>query len=141
MALRFSVSSDVPRPIEEVFDHVAEPGLLSSYFTSEASGPIEAGKTVRWAWPGGESATVDVVSVERNACIVFTWKASLVDTRTRVTITFEPRDALQARVTILEDGWEEDAAGAASALEHCARWQHMVLSLKARMGFGIDLRS
>lgn len=141
MALRFSVSTDVPRPIEEVFDHVVEPGLLSSYFTSEASGPLEAGKSVRWTWPSGESATVDVESVERNARIVFTWKACLVDTRTRVTITFELRDALKTRVTIVEEGWEEAAAGAASAFEHCARWQHMVLSLKARMGLGIDLRS
>lgn len=140
MALRFSVSTDVPRPIEEVFDHVVEPGLLSSYFTSDASGPLEAGKTVRWSWPSGESETVDVESVERNARIVFTWKAPPVDTRTRVTIDFEPRDALKTRVTIVEEGWGEDAAGAASALEHCAGWQHMVLSLKARMGFGIDLR-
>ena len=32
--LAFEVSAVVDRPVEEVFDHVIEPGLLSSYFTS-----------------------------------------------------------------------------------------------------------
>lgn len=138
MALRFEVQTLVPRPIEEVFDHVVEPGLLSSYFTSEASGPLEPGKTVRWSWPSGETETVDVESVERNRRIAFTWKAFRVDTRTRVTIAFASPETGRTEVVIAEEGW--DAAESASAFEHCAGWEHMLLCLKARMAFGIDLR-
>jgi uncharacterized protein YndB with AHSA1/START domain len=140
MALRFEVQTLVPRPIEEVFDHVVEPGLLSSYFTSEASGPLEPGKTVRWTWPSGETETVDVEAVERNRKVVFTWKAFRVDTRTRVTILFATPESGRTEVAIVEEGWDSDAAGTASAFEHCAGWEHMLLCLKARMAFGIDLR-
>jgi uncharacterized protein YndB with AHSA1/START domain len=138
--MKFSVSVQVPRPIEEVFDHVVEPGLLSSYFTSEASGPLEAGKTVRWDWAGGESSDVEVEAVERNRRVVLKWKAFRVETLTRVTIAFETAEKDRTKVTIEEAGWEDDAAGQASAFEHCAGWQHMLLCLKARMAFGIDLR-
>ena len=142
MALGFTVHARVPRPLEEVFDHVVEPGLLSSYFTSGASGPLEAGRTVEWTWAGGETEAVAVETVERNRRVVFTWKAYRVEARTRVTITFEPAEPDGTTVRIEETGWEESESGAAaSAFEHCAGWQHMLLCLKARMAFGIDLRN
>lgn len=130
----FSVSTHVPRPVEEVFDHIVEPGLLSSYFTSEASGPLVAGAHVKWSWPDGQSETIDVESVETNRSVVFTWKAFKSDSRTRVTIFLEG----DTKVTISEEGWKEGELE--SAFEHCAGWQHMLLCLKARMAFGIDLR-
>lgn len=140
MSLRFKVSTAVPRPIEEVFDHLVEPNLLTSYFTSEASGPLEPGKQVRWTWAGGETETVDVETVERNCRVLFTWKAFLVDTITRVSITVVPEGDLRTVVTIEETGWSDDDAGRTSAFEHCAGWERMLLCLKARMAFGIDLR-
>ena len=140
--MKFEVSTVVPRPLEEVFDHVIEPGLLASYFVSEASGPLEAGKTVRWSWASGESETVDVEAVERNRSVAFRWKAFHVETRTRVTIAFaRVADGARTKVTVAEEGWHDDAAGQASAFEHCAGWEHMLLCLKARMAFGIDLRT
>ena len=135
--MKFSVSAHVPRPVEEVFDHIVEPGLLSSYFTSEASGPLVVGARVKWSWPDGQSETVDVESVETNRSVVFTWKAFKVDTRTRVSIALSPEEN-GTRVTITEEGWKDGEL--ASAFEHCAGWQHMLLCLKARMAFGIDLR-
>ena len=141
MALRFEVSVLVPRPVEEVFDHVVEPALLSSYFTSEASGPLEAGKTVRWTWKSGDTETLDVEAVERNRRVVFTWRAFKVEEKTRVTIALTAEESGRTRVRIAEEGWKEDAKGIAFAFEHCAGWEHMLVSLKARMAFGIDLRS
>jgi uncharacterized protein YndB with AHSA1/START domain len=137
-APRFAVSAQVPRPVEEVFDHIVEPGLLSSYFTSEASGPLIVGAQVKWSWEGGESETVDVEEVETNRRVVFRWKAFQVQTRTRVTIALEALEPNRTLVTIEEDGWNEGEL--ASAFEHCAGWEHMLLCLKARMAFGIDLR-
>jgi uncharacterized protein YndB with AHSA1/START domain len=125
----FAVSAEVPRPVEEVFDHIVEPGLLSSYFTSEASGPLVVGAQVKWSWPGGQSETVDVEEVETNQRVVFRWKA-----RTRVTIRLEALEPNRTKVTIEEEG------ELASAFEHGALWERMLLGLKARMAFGIDLR-
>jgi uncharacterized protein YndB with AHSA1/START domain len=141
MALHYKVSTRIPRPVEEAFDHVVEPALLSSYFTSDASGPLEAGKTVRWTWAGGESETLDVGAVERNRRIEFRWKAAYVDVVTTVVIAFAPDGPEACNVTIEESGWP-DALGenARSAFEQCAGWQRMLLCMKARMKFGIDLR-
>ena len=134
--MKFSVVVNVPRPIEEVFDHIVEPGLLSSYFTSEASGPLVAGAHVKWSWPDGQSETIDVESVETNRSVVFTWKAFKSDSRTRVTISLSSGEG--TKVTVTEEGWKDGELE--SAFEHCAGWQHMLLCLKARMAFGIDLR-
>lgn len=125
----FSVSAEVPRPVEEVFDHIVEPGLLSSYFTSEASGPLIVGAHVTWRWPDGRSETVDVEEVETNRRVVFRWKA-----RTRVTIVLEALEPNRTKVTIEEEGEP------ASAFEDGALWERVLLCLKARMAFGIDLR-
>ena len=136
--MKFSVSAHVPRPVEEVFDHVVEPGLLSSYFTSEASGPLVVGAKVKWSWPDGQSETVDVEVVETNRLVVFVWKAFRSDSRTRVSIALEQAGPASAKVTITEEGWKDGELE--SAFEHCAGWQHMLMCLKARMAFGIDLR-
>lgn len=136
--MKFAVSAKVPRPVEEVFDHIVEPGLLSSYFTSEASGPLIVGAHVTWRWPDGQSETVDVEEVETNKRVVFRWKAHQVQTRTKVTIRLAALEPNQTKVTIEEEGWNEGEV--ASAFEHCAGWEHMLLCLKARMAFGIDLR-
>ena len=142
MSLAFRVSAIIARPVEEVFDHVVEPALLCSYFTSEASAALEPGRTVRWAWKGGERETVTVDEVVRPRSIVFRWQAFLRPEITTVRLAFEPLDGTDAtRVTIHEEGWAEgDPAALASAFEHCAGWQHMLLCLRARLTFGIDLR-
>ncbi len=136
----FSVRASIDRPIEEVFDHVVEPGLLSSYFTATASEAIAPGASILWTWKGGQSETAHVDEVERNARIVLHWKADQVDYDTRVTMTFATETAGATNVEIAETGWRNDAAGLASAFGHCSGWQHMLLCLKARMMFGIDLR-
>ena len=124
-----AVSAEVPRPIEEVFDHIVEPGLLSSYFTSEASGPLVAFAHVTWRWADGRSETIDVEEVETNERVVFRRQGD-----TRVTIALEALEPNRTKVTIGEEG------ELTSAFEHGAGWENMLLCLKARMAFGIDLR-
>jgi uncharacterized protein YndB with AHSA1/START domain len=138
--VRFEVHTRIDRPVEEVFDHVVEPGLLCSYFTTAASGELAAGREVRWEWSPTESEAVRVEELEPNRRIVLTWRAYHVPTRTRVTFTFEPDGAGATVVRIAEAGWEPDQAGLDSAMEHCAGWEHMLQCLKARLRFGIDLR-
>jgi uncharacterized protein YndB with AHSA1/START domain len=138
--LSFAMEIVIDRPLEEVFDHLIEPNLLSSYFTSAASGPLVEGADVRWEFPGGESETVHVETIERNRRIVFTWRAFEVETVTRVTMRFEALDPGRTKFTIEESGWTLDGPGARSAFEHCAGWKHMQMCLRARLRFGVDLR-
>ena len=47
--LKYKVMIHVGRPVGEVFEAVADPKQLSSYFTTGgASGRLETGKTVTW---------------------------------------------------------------------------------------------
>ena len=49
MDLKFKVMIHVARPVAEVFEAVADPKQLSSYFTTGgASGRLESGATVTW---------------------------------------------------------------------------------------------
>src|SRR5207237_4118812 len=98
-AVSFAVSAVIPRPVEEVFDHVVEPGLISSYFTSEASGPLIVGAKVTWSWPDGRSETIDVEEVETNRRVVFFRRQAR-----KVTILLEALDPNRTQVTIEEDG-------------------------------------
>jgi len=142
MSLAFRVSAGIARPIEEVFDHVVEPALLCSYFTSEASAALAPGRTVRWAWKSGQSETVTVDTVDRPRTIVFRWQAFLRPETTTVRMEFAADGEAATRLTVHEEGWAEgDTAALASAFEHCAGWQHMLLCLRARMLFGVDLRA
>jgi len=127
VSLGCSVSVQVPRPVEEVFDHIVEPGLLSSYFTSEASGPLIVDAHVTWRWADGRSETVDVEEVETNRRVVFRRQA-----RTKVTIGLAALEPNRTKVTIEEEGELTSDGG--------ALWERMLLGLKARMAFGIDLR-
>ena len=63
--LKYKVMIHVGRPVGEVFEAVADPKQLSSYFTTGgASGRLESGKTVMWDFhdfPGAFPVEVDEV--------------------------------------------------------------------------------
>src|SRR3990170_5087193 len=107
MDLHFKVMIHVSRPVPEVFEAVADPKELSSYFTTGgASGRLEAGKTVTWDFhdfPGAFPVEVD--EVVPNERIVLRWEAAdgaqtsegeikitPAGYKTTVTMTFKPTD-------------------------------------------------
>ena len=67
MDLKFKVSGRIARPVEEVFEAVADPAKLSAYFTTGgAVGRLETGKTVQWEFADFPGAfPVEVVEVDR----------------------------------------------------------------------------
>src|SRR5687767_9878905 len=107
MDLKFKVMIHVARPVGEVFEAVADPQQLSSYFTTGgASGRLEAGKTVTWDFhdfPGAFPVDVDAVVPDER--IVLRWEAAeggqvsddgiditSAGYQTIVTMTFKPTD-------------------------------------------------
>ena len=150
----FEVFAYVSRPPAEVFEAVAEPAQLSSYFTTGgASGRLEAGKTVTWDFhdfPGAFPVEVD--EVVPNERIVLRWEATegAVDHeagtyepggyQTIVTMTFEPIGADRTKVSIAEGGWRATQAGLAASYGNCMGWSQMLCALKAWLEHGINLR-
>lgn len=153
MELKFRISGRISRPLEEVFEAVADPAKLSAYFTTGgAVGRLETGQTVRWGFaefPG--SFPVEVVEVEPNRRIVLRWEANEGATEdsvavggtacmTTVVFTFEPLEDDRTLVTIEESGWGETPAGLRAAFDNCQGWSQMLAALKIWTEHGINLR-
>lgn len=158
MDLRFRVAGRVARPVEEVFEAVADPGKLSRYFTTGgAKGRLETGATVRWEfhdYPG--AFPVQVIEVVPNERLVFQWPAyeadppnvddkdeheqdAEADYNTTVTMTFKSVDG-GTMVEIAEEGWRDTPAARRGSYGNCQGWSQMLCCLKAWVEHGINLR-
>ncbi|TKT83036.1 polyketide cyclase [Aquamicrobium sp. LC103] len=61
-------------PVEKVFGAMTDPEITSKFWFSRGSGPLEAGKEVRWDWEFyGVSSNVAVREFERNRRVLFEW--------------------------------------------------------------------
>lgn len=154
MDLKFKVSARIARPVEQVFEAVADPDQLSRYFTTGgAKGRLETGARVSWDFHDFPGAfPVEVVEVVPGERIVLRWEATegAVDMeagtyqpggyQTTVTMTFEPLDAGRTLVTIAEEGWRETPGGLKASYDNCGGWAQMLCALKAWLEHGINLR-
>ncbi|HEY8351635.1 MAG TPA: SRPBCC family protein [Sphingomonadales bacterium] len=145
MDLKFRVAGRIAKPVEEVFEAVADPAKLSRYFTTGgAEGRLETGAVVQWEFadhPGRFPVTV--VEVTPPSRIVFRWDADGGDGppyQTEVTMTFEALDDGRTLVTISEQGWRETPGGLQSSYGNCQGWTQMLCALKAWVEHGINLR-
>ena len=154
MDLKFKVMIHVGKPVGEVFEAVADPKQLSSYFTTGgASARLEAGKTVTWDFhdiPGAFPVEVD--EVVPNERIVLRWEAGdgapdleahdfpLAGYQTTVTMTFKPTDDDRTLVEIEEKGWRETESGLQASYGNCMGWSQMLAALKMWVEHGINLR-
>ena len=150
MELKFRVAGRIARPVEQVFEAVANPDQLSRYFTTGgAKGRLETGATVTWDFHDFPGAfPVQVIEVVPNQRIVLEWQAhegsgesgGAADYKTRVTMTFAPLDDGRTLVTISEQGWRETDAGLAGSYGNCEGWTGMLCAMKVWLEHGINLR-
>jgi len=145
MDLKFRVFAHVSKPVEAVFEAVADPDQLSRYFTTGgAKGRLETGATVTWDFHDFPGAfPVHVIEVVPNERIVLEWKANDdadIPHDNRVTMTFEGLEDGRTLVAIEEGGWRESDAGVKAAFGNCMGWSQMLCALKVWIEHGINLR-
>ena len=108
----FRVFIIVNRPRHDVFEAVADPKELSSYFTTGgASARLEQGQTVTWDFADFPGAfPVDVTEVVPDEKIVFNWKANEpgTDYQLQVTMNFTEVEPGRTKVEVAEAGWHDD---------------------------------
>lgn len=147
MAYEFTVRGRISRPVQEVFEAVADPAQLSQYFTTGgAEGRLETGATVTWDfhdYPG--AFPVQVVDVVPNEKIVLTWEAPPDDDpagayQTTVVMGFEALDDGRTLVSIHESGWRENEAGQKASYGNCEGWTGMLCAMRMWIEHGINLR-
>ena len=150
MALKFSVSGRIAKPVAEVFAAVADPAQLSRYFTTGgASGPLVAGATVTWDFADFPGAfPVWVEEVVPNQRIVLWWGSAddgaegeaAAPHDNKVTMTFEALEDGRTLVTITEEGWRETRKGIEASQGNVEGWTGMLIALKLWVERGINLR-
>jgi uncharacterized protein YndB with AHSA1/START domain len=85
-------------------DRTVDPALLSGYFISGGSAPLEEGRTIEWLFAHvGGKLDVTVIQLERPHRIAFEWSAS--GTPAQVEMTFQAERPDKAAVRITEAGW------------------------------------
>ena len=140
----FRVFIIVNRPRRVVFEAVANPVELSSYFTTGgASGRLEQGATVTWDFADFPGAfPVRVTQVITDELIAFEWKANEPDTDydLAVTMTFTEVGDGRTKVEIAESGWRSTEAAVKASYGNCMGWSQMLAALKAWKEYGINLR-
>ena len=145
MTLTFKVSGRIARPVHDVFEAVADPDQLSSYFTTNgAKGRLETGATVVWDFADFPGAfPVHVVEVEADSRILLRWEAADEPEdpyETTVTMEFERLDDGRTLVTISEEGWRETDAGRKASYDNCEGWTGMLCAMKVWLEHDINLR-
>ena len=140
----YSVFIIVGRPRHEVFEAVADPKQLSSYFTTGgASARLEKGTTVMWDFADFPGAfPVHVSEVVPDEKIVFDWKANEpgADYQLQVTFRFTDVDQGRTKVEVEEVGWRSTEAAVKASYGNCMGWSQMLCALKAWVEHGINLR-
>lgn len=155
MELKFRVAARIAKPVHEVFEAVADPQQLSGYFTTGgAQGRLETGATVTWDFHDFPGAfPVHVIEVVPDERIVLQWKASedeppnieggemqALDYNTTITMTFKSLEDGRTLIEIAEEGWRFTEGALKSSYGNCQGWTGMLLTLKAWLEHGINLR-
>lgn len=158
MELKFRVAARIDRPVEEVFEAIANPNTLSRYFTTGgAQGRLETGATVKWDFHDFPGAfPVYVIEVVPNQRIILEWDAgdgeapnleesgrpgwATAEYRTTITMVFKPLEDGRTLVEIAEEGWRQDQGGLDASYSNCQGWSQMLCALKMWLEHGINLR-
>lgn len=143
MEPKFSISGRIAKPVEEVFEAVADPDKLSKYFTTGgAKGRLETGATVTWDFHDFPGAfPVEVVEALANRRIVIKWGTDEDEIgKTTVTFDFEQLEDGRTLVTISEGGWKKTKAGDKQSYDNAGGWMHMLCGMKVWLEHGINLR-
>jgi uncharacterized protein YndB with AHSA1/START domain len=145
MALQFSVSGRIAKPVHDVFEAIADPAQLSHYFTTNgAQGRMASGATVTWDFHDFPGAfPVQIVEVVPDERIVLQWAAAVGDGEpydTTVTFELTALDDGRTLVTITEEGWRDDEPGRRASYGNCEGWTGMLCALRMWIEHGIVLR-
>ena len=144
-SLEFSIFGYISRPSHEVYEAVADPLLLSKYFTTGgAKGRLEAGAIVEWDFADFPGAfPVEVLEADGGTRIVVRWggepHATVAAAHTDVTFEFIA-EGERTKVVISERAWQLNEAGSRSAFGNCMGWTGMLAAMKAWLEHGINLR-
>jgi len=136
MNLISKASLQIQKPIEEVFEGIVNPEIMTNYFISESSGRLESDKDVLWKFPEfPDKYAVSVVKVKKNSSISFVW-----DPETVVNIQLESLEDKSTVVRVSENGKELNEENLKWLTNNSGGWANFLACMKAYLEHGIQLR-
>lgn len=128
----------IRRPVSNVFAAFADPKITTRFWFTKSSGPLEAGKTVRWEWEMyGMAMEAEVKVLEKDRRILLAWSAY---GGSEVEWIFTPR-ADGTFVSISHKGFAGSAAEQTEAAVGSTEGFTLVLAgAKALLEHGIELK-
>lgn len=138
----FTVWAIIDKPVDQVYEAVADPDILSRYFTTGgARGYMDRGAVVTWDFadfPG--PFDVRVLRAAAPEQIEFEWPAPSGEGMNNVTFRFEDLPNGRTKVHVTETGWPATPEGLKQAYGNTMGWMQMLSSMKAWLDHGIVLR-
>lgn len=136
MQLIAKATIQIQKPIDEVFEGIINPEMMTNYFISESNGRMETGKELIWKFP---EFPVEVplkdINIETNRLVSFVW-----DPETVVKIILEAQPDKSTLIKVTEDGKEFNEKNLKWALENTEGWANFLACMKAYLEYGIQLR-
>ena len=137
--LEIKVSIQIRRPVNEVFEAIADPAKMSEYFISKGSGRIEEGKILTWRFPEFDMEfPVRGGRIEKDNYISFFWDTDGRELLVEMTLAAMPDNSTV--VTITEKSMPPDEKGIKWLQGNSAGWANFLACLKAYLEYGINLR-
>jgi uncharacterized protein YndB with AHSA1/START domain len=129
----------IQKPLNEVFEAVANPVHMTQYFISESTGRMEPGKTLMWKFPEFEETfPVHIEKMVPNEFISFSWDNN--GRKFIVEIRFTEKKNNSTLVSVSESGSENNEEGITWLKQNTAGWANFLACLKAYLEYGINLR-
>ena len=129
----------IRKPVAEVFEAFANPGITSRFWFSRGSGRLEPGAQVRWTWEMyGFTVGVDVKAVEPGRRILVEWSG--YGYPTLIEWTFRARPDGTTFVSVSNSGFKGKAGEVAKvAVDATEGFAFVLAGAKAWLEHGIEL--
>ena len=126
----------IQKPIEEVFEAIIHPEIMTHYFISKSTGMMQNGAELYWEFPEFDgSYPVSVKEIRKNEFISFVW-----DTDSLVEIKLEKLSENDTVVRVFEEGHANDEKGIKWAIGQTEGWSNFLCCMKAYLEYNIHLR-
>lgn len=136
MKLIARATIQIQKPVEDVFEGIINPEIMTKYFISESSGRMETGKELTWKFPEfPDEVAVKEIRNETNQSVSFVW-----DKETVVLIVLEAQPDNSTVVKVTEDGKEFNEENLKWVIGNTEGWANFLACMKAWLEYGIQLR-
>jgi len=137
--LEISVSIQILKSAEEVFEAIADPEKMSKYFISESTGRIEDGRVVKWKFPEFDfEFPVRGGKANKPAYLSFYWESDGRELMVEFDLKSNGPD--KTIITVTEKSMPADEQGMKWLTGNTSGWANFLACLKAWLEYGINLR-